>query len=170
MFNSVSTLLQLYHCSQCNLPCFSRVLSTSTSYSNLSKLLAAFPHNRCQNYGQDWERNESQWLSLILGKKLAEPIGRARDLTSNLLFSSPVCYRLSYKGTAVFQSYSRLLTTLGKRTFENIAEKEKMLVTSIFSFSHNVFYPFQTRFKCLSKIFFVPCKMTWLWTSQEFCC
>ena len=37
-----------------------------------------------------------------------------------------------------FTTQSRLLTTLW--------EKERMLVTSIFSFSHNVFYPSQQRF------------------------
>ena len=41
-----------------------------------------------------------------------------------------------------FTTQSRLLTTLRKNTFENIAEKKKkLLVTSIFSFSCNVFYP-----------------------------
>ena len=33
-----------------------------------------------------------------------------------------------------------------------------MLVTSIFSFSHNVFYPFQNEFHFFSHIFFVVCK------------
>ena len=42
-----------------------------------------------------------------------------------------------------FTTRSRLLTTLKKKPFENKTfwEKEKMLVTSIFSFSHNVFHP-----------------------------
>ena len=33
-----------------------------------------------------------------------------------------------------------------------LREKEKILVTSIFSFSHNVFYPFQSKFQILSCI------------------
>ena len=37
-------------------------------------------------------------------------------------------------------------------------EKEKMLVTSIFSFSHNVFYPSTDEFKPLSHIWIVVCK------------
>ena len=36
-------------------------------------------------------------------------------------------------------------------------EKEKMLVTSIFSFSHNVFYPFQNNFQFLSQFYFAVC-------------
>ena len=34
-----------------------------------------------------------------------------------------------------------LLTILRKKAFENIVGNEKILVTSIFSYSHNVFYP-----------------------------
>ena len=34
--------------------------------------------------------------------------------------------------------------------------KEKMLVTSIFSFPHHVFYPVKD--KCLSNVWFVVCK------------
>ena len=37
-------------------------------------------------------------------------------------------------------------------------EKEKVLVTSIFSFSHKVFYPYQSKFQFLSHIYFVVCK------------
>ena len=37
-------------------------------------------------------------------------------------------------------------------------EKEKMLVTSIFSFSHDVFYPSKNNFQFWSHIYFVTCK------------
>ena len=37
------------------------------------------------------------------------------------------------------------LNTLKKKAFENILEKEKMLVTSIFSFFHNVFLLFPAK-------------------------
>ena len=37
-------------------------------------------------------------------------------------------------------------------------EKEKMLVTSIFSFSHIVFYPSQIKFPFFGHIYFVVCK------------
>ena len=53
-----STVFQLYHDSQCTYPCFSGLLLTSNPYNILSKSLAAFPHNRCQNNGQWLERNE----------------------------------------------------------------------------------------------------------------
>ena len=37
-------------------------------------------------------------------------------------------------------------------------EKEKILVTSIFSFSHNVFYPSQNKFQFFSHIYFIVYK------------
>ena len=48
--------------------------------------------------------------------------------------------------TLPITTQSRVLTTLQKKAFENIVGKEKMLVTSIFSFFHNVFYPSQNKF------------------------
>ena len=65
---------------------FLGVLLTSTLHNIFSKPLAAFPHD---HYWNSRQQNESQWLSLILGKY----IGRARDGTSNPLFSSPQRYR-----------------------------------------------------------------------------
>ena len=48
--------------------------------------------------------------------------------------------------------------TLIKKAFENIVGREKMLVTSIFSFSYNVFYLIKDKnFHC-SNIEFVICK------------
>ena len=41
------------------------------------------------------------------------------------------------------------LTTLRKKPLQNVVEKEKMLVTSIFSFSHNIFYHSQNIFQIL---------------------
>ena len=43
------------------------------------------------------------------------------------------------KDTAVFPTQYRLLTTGESILLKTLWEKEKMLVTSIFSFSHNVF-------------------------------
>ena len=55
-----------------------------------------------------------------------------------------------------------LSTTPRKKPLKTLGEKEKMLVTSIFSFSHNVIYPFYP-FGVLSAIFFkfeiVVCKL-----------
>ena len=47
---------------------------------------------------------------------------------------------------------------LKRSLLKTIWEKEKMLVTSIFSFSHNVFFQFQKEFLFLSHIYFVVCK------------
>ena len=45
-----------------------------------------------------------------------------------------------------------------RRLLKTLWEKEKMLETSIFSFSPNVFYLSQNRFQILSHIYFVVCK------------
>ena len=58
-------------------------------------------------------------------------------LIHNLLFGNVFSFD-KFKNSVILQS--RLLTTLWKKPFENIVGKEKMLITSIFSFSHNVFY------------------------------
>ena len=47
---------------------------------------------------------------------------------------------------------SRLLTALGKKPFESLLE------TSIFSYTHNVYYPSNTKFQLLCLIYFVACK------------
>ena len=39
----------------------------------------------------------------------------------------------------------RVLTILKKAAFENIAEKEEILMTSILSFLHNILYSFKAR-------------------------
>ena len=40
---------------------------------------------------------------------------------------------------------SRLLTTMRTKAGETLLETEKMLVTSIFSVSHDVFHPYRKR-------------------------
>ena len=52
-----------------------------------------------------------------------------------------------------FTTQSRLLMTL-RDLLKTLWEKEKMLETSIFSFSHNIFYPLQNKFQFFSCISF----------------
>ena len=54
-----TTVFKLYHSGQCTYPCFPGVLLTNAPHNILSKPLAAFPLNHCQNNGQWRERNES---------------------------------------------------------------------------------------------------------------
>ena len=49
-------------------------------------------------------------------------------------------------------------TTLGKNTFEKIVGKGENAGNQHFSFSHNVFYPFQNKYQFLKPIYFVICK------------
>ena len=91
---SFPMLYQLYDGSNCTFTSFPGILFTSTPHNILSKTLAAFPHNHCTKIKQQWERNEfcCNNYHQFLGRILAEP----RDRTIDLLFSSPVCYPLSY--------------------------------------------------------------------------
>ena len=87
------TLSRSYRGGQCTYPCIPGILFTCTPHNILSKTLAAFPQNHCRNTGQRWERNEScrndyhQFSDRI--------VVESEDRTSDLLFSSPVRYRLS---------------------------------------------------------------------------
>ena len=48
-----------------------------------------------------------------------------------------------------------LWTSLGKKSSENIVGKGKMLVTNIFFFSHNAFYPIEDKYNDFSNNKFV---------------
>ena len=56
------------------------------------------------------------------------------------------------------QHNSDFQRTWDRSRLKTLKEKEKMLVTSIFSFSNNVFYPSQYKFQLFSHIYFVICK------------
>ena len=57
-----------------------------------------------------------------------------------------LCHELM-QGYSLFTAQSGLLMTLNEKAFENIVgEGENAGITSIFSFSHNVFYPSQKKF------------------------
>ena len=57
----------------------------------------------------------------------------------------------------VLSKQSLVLTTLKEKLLKTSLEKEKMLVTNIFSFSNNVFYPFENESDDM-RDFFVVCK------------
>ena len=77
---------------------------------------------------------------------------------------------VAYKRFLLFEQTSKvyfLLFTIQNHDFQRpciksplktLWEKEKMLVTSIFSFSHNVFYPSQNKLQLFNYIYFVVCK------------
>ena len=53
-----------------------------------------------------------------------------------------------------------VFTCLQYKSFENTAgEKEKLLITSNFSFSHSVFYPFWELFAIFIKFEIIVCKL-----------
>ena len=63
---------------------------------------------------------------------------------------------LQYNGLLTL--YHTILTFPLQRSLLNtLWEKDKMLVNSIFSFSHNVFYPSQNTFQSFSHVYFIIC-------------
>ena len=54
--------------------------------------------------------------------------------------------------------HSTVLRTLKQRALKPLLEKEKMLISSIFSFSNNVFQPLKERNHHFRNIKFVICK------------
>ena len=82
-----SMLFQLYCRGQCTYPCFSGILFTSTLHNMLSKPLAAFPYNHCQNNREWQERNESSHndYNQSMERTLAKPGDRTSDLFSATL-------------------------------------------------------------------------------------
>ena len=61
-------------------------------------ILATFPHDHHQNKGQRDRGINPITMTIINPRKVN---GKVRDRTYNLLFSSPVCYQLSYAGSTV---------------------------------------------------------------------
>ena len=83
-----STVFQLYRSGQCTYPCFPGVLLTSNPHDILSKPLVTFPITIVETTDSS-ERGMNPVIMTIIN-------GRARDRTSDLLFSSEQCYELSY--------------------------------------------------------------------------
>ena len=82
-----------------------------------------------------------------------------------------LCQRMAY-----LEAFKNLLyialyhTSPEKQTLlKTLWEKEKMLVTSIFSFSHNVFYPFPKRISVFKSNPFCRLQMLSIWTSLKIC-
>ena len=89
-----SRLFHFYHIGQCTYPCFPGIF-TSTPLNIVSKPLAAFLHKCCRNNRQLWQRNES--CSNDYHQSSERILAKPWDQTCDLLFSSPVRYRLNYE-------------------------------------------------------------------------
>ena len=70
-------------------------------------------------------------------------------------------------GIEPFIIVSRILTTLKKNPFENVVIKEKMLVTSIFKFSHKVIYRTFSKTDPLQLQYYLSCLQVLLSSSRE---
>ena len=105
-----STVFQLCHGGQCTYPCFPGGPFTSTLHNILSKPLAAFPNNHCQNNGQRWERNGScrndyhQSSDRILAEPGIEPViscSQVRNTTDGAMGLGIAFSSLRFKITVV---------------------------------------------------------------------
>ena len=87
-------------------------------------------------------------------------------VTNNFFFSQGVFKRLELQtrknqglfGKGLNLTLYHIIPTFGEAFLKTLWDKEKVLVSSIFSFSHNVFYSFKKDFLFLSYIYFVVCK------------
>ena len=86
------------------------------------------------------------------------------DINQIFLFTNiKTLSKILEKRTDPRLTHYHIMTTFGAleeilSLLKTLWEKKKMLVTSIFFFSHNVFYPMKDNFKILSYIQFVACK------------
>ena len=121
---------------------FSGVLLTSALHNILCKPLAAFLHNHCWNIWQRWKRNESCCNDY-------------HQSSERILAEQGICNRLSYWAWHVLDSdwlcklqmcnnVCKVISFLWKqdKVIRAMLEWEKMLLTSIFSFSSTGFSPF----------------------------
>ena len=76
-------------------------------------------------------------------------LGKSWAVLNQVVSKSSIC--------KLFTTQSRLLMIPRRRLLKTFREKAKILVTSIFSFSQNVFCPFRHKFQFLSHIFFLSC-------------
>ena len=97
---------------------------------------------------------------------------------SNLIFSNNVFKTSLHQGHQHLGLFGKMLTlyltkkkisTKGRRLLKIFWEKEKMLVTSIFSFSQHVFYN-TTKKSILESHLFCHLQMLLIWTSVKFHC
>ena len=93
------TLIQLFRDGRCTYPCFPAILFTSTPHKIHSKPLASLPRNSRRKKMDGSERGINPVAMSVIN--LRKEYWQSRG--SNQRFSSPVGYRLSYGGSAVWQ-------------------------------------------------------------------
>ena len=192
VFNSISVISwQRVHLSMLS---WSSLNQYSTQYS--FQATGCFSHNHCWNNRQQWERNKSCCNDYHQSSERisAEPRIEPATSCSQVLYTIDWAIRLSLRkggcwfdsqldqclsknwsylskqdyGPSPFITHFRHLKTRRKKLLKTLWEKEKMLVTSIFSFSHNIFYPIKESLHCCS---YLNCclQLLSIWTSTKYC-
>ena len=110
-------------------------------------------------------REGSQWLERNIVRNICERHTRKAMIVGcpepvfvsfsiAVIEISHLCFAIAYMtgeenrkwlDFKLFNTQSRLLTTLKKKPLKTLRDQEKMLVTSIFSFSHNIFCSIKDR-------------------------
>ena len=128
---------------------------TSTSHNILSKSLAAFPHNHCLNNGQQGQKMNPVTVTTINARREYWPSQRSNQLPAVLksrMLPTELWGLAFFWKCIVSPPHNPDLATLEEKHFK------KLVVSSIFSFSHTVFYSSQHNFQFLSHYYFVVCK------------
>ena len=142
-----------YHGGQSTFPVISFI---STFHNILPKFLAGFQYNQCKNIDSS-DRGLNPVVMTIQIKTrgpwwhcIAPLADTWNPFITNITIRGNWFNPLPHNPDFLLPAEKSLLKTLW--------EKEKMLVTSIFSFTHNVFYPSQNKFQFFIYIYFVICK------------
>ena len=92
--------------------------------------------------------------------------GQTFSLSINFHYSKGPFYILIQCIVKTFTKQSQLLTSLRKKPFENISEKEKMLVIQNFLLFPQWFLPSKNKFQIFSSIYFCPLQVLSIWTPE----
>ena len=145
--------------------CETRLLHHQIRFINSFKFTATSLNKLVNNLSKDAFSNVKRYyaedeLNLLTRKGIYQYkyMDSPKKLRENQLPPKEAFYsRLNDEGIG-HENYAHAQQPLKRRTFENIEGKGENAATSIFSFTHIVFYPLIKKFQFVSDIYFV-CKL-----------
>ena len=131
-------------------------------------------HSNLSNLGEKDKEHSSEWLVHTDPEIVANQ--ENRSIRTNYYFflqieNKPII-RNDKKTELILRRFMKTFIALEERKkniLKTLLEKEKMLVTSIFFFSHNVSYPITYNFNVFSNISLCRLQMFSIWTWRKFC-
>ena len=167
-----TTVCQLYCSGQCTYPCFQTI--SFPSHRLLSHITIVKPIDNSERGMNSvailFSSLQCYWLSYrpwncIMGGCFLD-ISRGNDNVRWRYFD--LWKSLHHVNLTLCHTIPTFNKPEEEAFLKTFSEKEKMLVTNIFSFSQNVFYPSQNKFQYLINIF-CCLQMLSIWTSLVFC-